>query len=110
MRNVSNVACPPEIGVCTPRRAASQAGLTLLELLIVIVILGLLAATAGPPLARYLSRAKTDTAKLQMEQIQTSLDLFRLDLGRYPTQEEGLGALAERPANAGKWAGPYVKN
>ncbi|MCG8354384.1 MAG: type II secretion system major pseudopilin GspG [Kiloniellales bacterium] len=94
-----------------PRRRAraGSAGFTLLELLIVIIILGLLGALAGPQLIKYLGKAKTDTAKLQIDQIEASLDLFFLDAGRYPTQQEGLQALVERPAGAEQWNGPYLK-
>lgn len=91
------------------RMTYRQAGYTLLELLIVIAILGVLAALVGPQLIKYLGRAKTDTARLQLEQIATSLDLYRLDIGHYPTQQEGLDALFTAPSNEKTWAGPYVK-
>lgn len=100
----------PTAGAVPAFRTAGQAGFTLLELLIVLAILALLAALAGPPLIGYLSRAKSDTARLQIDQLQTSLDLFRLDVGRYPTKEEGLGALMTPPANVPKWAGPYLRS
>jgi general secretion pathway protein G len=93
----------------TKGEARRQAGYTLLELLIVIAILGVLAALVGPQLIRYLGRAKSDTAKLQLEQIATSLDLYRLDVGHYPTQQEGLSALFAAPSTEKRWAGPYVK-
>jgi general secretion pathway protein G len=84
-------------------------GFTLVELLVVLVILGLLFGLVVPRTIGYLSRAKSDVAKMQVQSLEQALDLFRLDVGRYPTQEEGLKALVARPANAAKWSGPYLK-
>lgn len=84
-------------------------GFTLLELLVVLAILGLLAAIAVPPLMHYLGQSKTQTARLQIQALSQSLDLFRLDVGRYPTQPEGLQALVTKPADVDDWDGPYVK-
>jgi general secretion pathway protein G len=91
------------------RRPETDGGFTLLELLVVLVILGFIAAIAAPPALRYLSRAKTDTARLQVQSLASTLDLYRLDVGRYPSQEEGLRALVQRPGTAENWNGPYVK-
>lgn len=91
------------------RRQRGQAGFTLVELLVVLVILGLIAGFATPQLLKYLSNAKTDAAGVQITQLGTVLDLYRLEVGRYPSEEEGLEALRERPANAEKWDGPYVR-
>jgi general secretion pathway protein G len=88
---------------------ASEAGFTLLELLIVIAVLGLLAAVGALQLTEYLGRARTDTARLQIDQLGTALDLFRIDVGRLPTSEEGLDALLKPPSNAERWRGPYLK-
>ncbi|MGE5442517.1 MAG: type II secretion system protein GspG, partial [Bacteroidota bacterium] len=78
--------------------AAQQAGFTLLEVLVVLVILGLLAAVvAGPQIFKYLGTAKSEAAKVQVSQISQALDLYRLEIGRYPTQEESLVALIEAP-------------
>ncbi len=88
---------------------ARQAGFTLLELLVVLVILGLLAAIAAPRVMSYLGGAKTDAAQIQIENLSTTLDLFRLDVGRYPTEEEGLQALLSPPPGADGWNGPYVR-
>lgn len=88
----------------------AQAGFTLLEVLVVLVILGLLAAVvAGPQIFKYLGSAKSEAAKVQVQQISSALDLYRLEVGRYPTQEEGLEALIEAPAGLNKWNGPYLK-
>lgn len=84
-------------------------GFTLIELLVVLVILGLLAGLVGPQVLRYLGGAKSDTAKLQIEELGAGLDLYHLETGNYPTTEEGLGALVEQPVGASNWNGPYLK-
>ena len=86
-----------------------QRGFTLIELLVVLVILGLLASVAGPKVISYLGGAKSDTAKLQIEQFGSSLDLYKLETGRYPTTQEGLQALVEQPPGVNGWNGPYLK-
>ena len=86
-----------------------QGGFTLIELLVVLVILGLLAGLAGPRVLGYLNKAKTDTARLQIEELGAGLDLYYLDLGRYPTTAQGLDALVEKPAGVEGWNGPYLK-
>jgi general secretion pathway protein G len=83
-------------------------GFTLIELLVVLAILGLLAAIAVPQVLKYLGRAKEDVVKVQVEALSTSLDLFKLDVGRYPTGQEGLNALVQKPAGLDQWNGPYV--
>jgi general secretion pathway protein G len=85
-------------------------GFTLLELLVVIVIIGLLAAYVGPKYFSQLGKSEVTVAKAQIEAFEKSLDTYRLDVGRYPTTEEGLNALLTAPATAGaKWNGPYLK-
>jgi general secretion pathway protein G len=84
-------------------------GFTLIELLVVLVILGLLAGLVGPQVLRYLGGAKSDTARLQIEELGAGLDLYHLETGRYPTTEEGLNALVEQPVGVSKWNGPYLK-
>lgn len=85
-------------------------GFTLLELLVVIVIIGLLAAYVGPKYFSQLGKSEVTVAKAQIEAFEKSLDTYRLDVGRYPTAEEGLNALLVAPATAGaKWNGPYLK-
>lgn len=83
-------------------------GFTLIELMIVLFILGLLAALVAPRLMGRVGKAKTKTAAAQIQLLATALDLFYLDVGRYPTEEEGLQALYQRPANLPRWAGPYL--
>lgn len=89
-----------------------QSGFTLIELLIVMVILVLLASLVGPKLFGHLGAAKTKTAKAQIEMLGASLDGYRLDMGKYPTTEQGLAALDKAPADAAQaanWHGPYSK-
>jgi len=87
-----------------------RVGFTLLELLVVIVIIGLLAAYVGPKYFAQLGKSEVTVAKAQMESFEKSLDTYRLDVGRYPTTEEGIAALMTAPANvAAKWNGPYLK-
>jgi general secretion pathway protein G len=90
-------------------RRDGQHGFTLIELLVVLVILGLLAGLVGPQVLRYTGSAKSDTAKLQIEELGAGLDLFHLEIGRYPTTAEGIKALVEQPAGINKWHGPYLK-
>jgi general secretion pathway protein G len=87
---------------------SSQAGFTLVELLVVLAILGLLVAVATPQVLKYLGRAKNDTARIEMKSMSTALDLFLLDVGRYPTQQEGLPALVANPGGLQSWHGPYL--
>lgn len=86
----------------------NEQGFTLLELLVVLAILGLLAAIVGPQVIRYLGSSKTQTAQVQVRNIAASLQLYRLDVGRYPANEEGLAALIKAPASAAMWNGPYL--
>ena len=89
---------------------AHSSGFTLLELLVVIVIIGLLAAYVGPKYFAQLGKSEVTVAKAQMESFEKSLDTYRLDVGRYPTSEEGMAALMVAPPTAAtKWNGPYLK-
>jgi general secretion pathway protein G len=83
-------------------------GFTLIEILVVIIIIGMLAALVGPRLFGKVSVAKQKAAKAQIELFGTALDTFRLDIGKYPTTEEGLKALREKPSGAEGWQGPYL--
>jgi len=93
----------------TTTQKSASSGFTLLELLVVIVIIGLLAAYVGPKYFAQLGKSEVTVAKSQIEALDRSVDTFRLDVGRFPTNEEGLGALNAKPANADKWNGPYLK-
>lgn len=86
----------------------SNIGFTLIEIMIVIIIIGLLAALVAPRFFGKLTTAKLSSAKAQIELFGTALDAFRLDTGRYPTTEEGLKALREKPSGAENWSGPYL--
>lgn len=87
----------------------NMAGFTLLELLVVIVIIGLLAAYVGPKYFSQLGKSEVTMAKAQINSFEKALDTFRLDVGRYPNTEEGLNAMLVAPPTAGaKWNGPYL--
>lgn len=86
----------------------SQGGFSLMELLVALVILALVMGIVAPRVIGYLSRAKSQTAEAQVKNIQGALDLFLIDVGRYPTESEGLAALIQAPAGAAGWSGPYL--
>jgi general secretion pathway protein G len=90
-------------------RRCRQDGFTLIELLVVLVILGLLASLVGPRIMKYVGGAKSDAARLQIEEFGAALDLYNLELGRYPTSQESLRALVAPPPGTPKWNGPYLK-
>lgn len=91
-----------------PRRPGQQLGFTLLELLVVVAIIGLLAAYVGPRYFSQLGKSETTVAKAQIEAFTKALDQYRLDTGRYPTTEQGLSVLVAKPASDKKWNGPYL--
>ena len=95
------------------RRAAGlrsgEAGFTLVEILVVITIIGLIMAIVGPRVLNYLGESKVKAAKIQIESFSSALDLFYLDMGRYPASGDGLAALVQRPGSAQAWNGPYLK-
>lgn len=84
-------------------------GFTLLELLVVMVIIGLLASIVGPRYFSQLSKSEVGTAEAQINSLAKALDIYRLDIGHYPSEEEGLKALNVNPGNEAKWRGPYLE-
>jgi general secretion pathway protein G len=90
------------------RRRRGESGFTLLEMLVVLAIMGLLAAIIAPQVLKYLGSSRTQTAKVQIQNVVAAAELYRLDVGRYPTQTEGLGALVTAPPTAPGWNGPYL--
>jgi general secretion pathway protein G len=91
------------------RTSDRQSGFTLLELLVVLVILALISAFAAPRVLKYLGGARTDSAKIQIESLINILDLYKLEIGAYPSEQDGIEALIEAPADAERWDGPYVR-
>lgn len=91
------------------RFVKAEQGVTLLEVLIVIMIMGFVATLGSIQLTKYFSRARVDAAKLQMNEVGVALDLFKLDVGRYPTTTEGLEALLKAGSAIQGWRGPYLK-
>lgn len=92
------------------RSAIQWRGFTLLELLVVIVIIGMLASYVGPKYFSQIGKSEVTTAKAQIESLSKALDNYRLDVGRYPTTDEGLAALVNKPSSdAMGWNGPYLK-
>ncbi|MPZ43694.1 MAG: type II secretion system protein GspG [Betaproteobacteria bacterium] len=90
------------------KRAAVR-GFTLLELLVVMVIIGLLAGFVAPRYFGQIGKSEVKVARAQVDALEKALDQYRLDTGRYPSTEQGLSALVERPGDESKWAGPYLR-
>ena len=91
------------------RTLKADGGFTLVELLVVLAILTMLATFVGPQVLRYLGKARTDTARVQISSIVSALELYAIDNGGYPPQQAGLGALLQPPPGATRWNGPYLK-
>jgi len=85
-------------------------GYTLTEILVVMAIIGLIAAALTPGLVGQLGRSRSKTAQVQVETVAAAVEMFRADVGRYPTQSEGLQVLIAQPADGEGWTGPYVKS
>lgn len=95
-------------GKGTPCACQREGGFTLLELLVVLVIIGLLAGYVGPKYFSQIGKSEVKAARAQIDALGKALDQFRLDSGHYPSTEQGLASLIERPANEAKWDGPYL--
>lgn len=97
-------------GITDRARATHRTGgFTLLELMVVLLILTLLATIAAPRVTHYLRKAKSQTAKVQVDALSAAVDSFHLDTGRFPSSQEGLKALVDRPNETSNWDGPYLK-
>ena len=92
-----------------PCRFRSPSGFTLLELLVVLVILGLLAGVIGPQVMKHVGTSKSKTATVQIEELGTAVEMYRLEVGSYPTTAQGLAVLVQRPAGVEQWNGPYLR-
>ncbi len=86
-----------------------ETGFTLLELLVVLGIIAMLAGIVGPQVMKHMGESKVKAARVQIEDLSATLDMYKLDLGNYPTTEEGLKALIESPDSAKRWNGPYLQ-
>jgi general secretion pathway protein G len=91
-----------------PHAHRGTSGFTLVELLVVLAVLALIVGLVAPRALGYLGRGKTEAARIDIRTLGTALDLFRLDLARFPTQAEGLQALIAPPPGVAGWAGPYL--
>ncbi len=92
------------------RRPTRQAGLTLIEILVVLAIITMLAGLVGPTVLNQLGGAKSKTARVQIKELEQALEMYKLDVGRYPSSSEGLMALVDSSGNADGWNGPYLKS
>lgn len=109
MTSLHNYRLSKKATVMVSTRTRRARGFTLIELLVVLAILTLLAGLVGPRVLGQLGGAKSKTAAVQIADLDKSLELFKLDVGRYPTTEEGLDALVKKPGNVNGWNGPYLK-
>lgn len=86
-----------------------DAGLTLLEVLVVLTIMAAVTLVVGPRVLKYVGKAKTETAAIQLENVSSALELYFLETGQYPTTSIGLTALIEQTSGVENWDGPYLK-
>jgi general secretion pathway protein G len=106
---MTQIGAAVERGVARARPSGMD-GYTLIEMLVVLTIISLILGLVGPRVLNYLGESRVKTAKLQIENFASALDLFYMDTGRYPTSSEGLAALVQRPSDVEIWNGPYIKN
>jgi len=90
------------------RRRSSRAGVTLIEMLVVVTIIGLFVALVGPGLWKKVDESKTTLTRSQIDNFMTALGTYKLDTGTFPTTEQGLAALRIKPADVNQWNGPYL--
>ncbi len=90
-------------------KSKTQSGFTLLELLVVLGIIAMLAGIVGPQVMKHLGESKTKAAKVQVEDFSAALDMYKLDMGKYPNSDQGLQALIEAPEGSKRWNGPYLR-
>lgn len=90
-------------------KLTTQSGFTLLELLVVLGIIAMLAGLVGPQVMKHMGESKVKAAKVQLEDLAQTLDMYKLDVGSYPTTEQGLAALIENPGDIQRWNGPYLR-
>ena len=86
-----------------------ESGFTLLELLVVLGIIAMLAGIVGPQVMKHMGESKTKAAKVQIEELAATLDMYKLDVGSYPSNDQGLNALIESPDSNKRWNGPYLR-
>ena len=91
------------------RHGRPGSGFTLLELLVVVLIIGLLTGIVGPRFMAQIGRSEATTAKAQIDALDKAVQAYRIDVGQYPTTDQGLGALLRAPASDSRWRGPYLK-
>lgn len=93
----------------TNEKLSGEAGFTLLEMLVVLVVVSLIIGLAAPAILQQFGSAKTRTAGIEVNRLVNNLEIYRVDVGRFPTEEEGLTALLTAPAGAADWNGPYIQ-
>ncbi len=101
---------PSRVRAKRVRRSGREDGYTLTEMLVVIGIIGMIAAFLTPNIINQFARAKAKAAQLQLDTLAANIESFSSDVGRYPTEKEGLDALAVQPGGVDGWTGPYVRD